>query len=125
MLTLDARGQLCSPFPTPHHEPPLCQAVDPTLLAIMADHAPSGIGSALGRGTGGNSLDNTIRFFGRVETEWVLRDIQIDAAHGGFAHGAVRLFAQNGRLMALASQSMIPRIGDGGEARERSARASP
>jgi acyl-CoA thioesterase len=94
------------------------QAVDATLLAIMADHVTSGIGSALGRNAGGNSLDNTIRFFGAVDTEWVLCDIQIDGVHGGIAHGAMRLFAQGGALMALASQSMIVRVRDG-EASER------
>ncbi len=36
--------------------------VDSTMLAIMADHVPSGVGAALGRDAGGNSLDNTIRF---------------------------------------------------------------
>ena len=94
------------------------QAVDSTLLAIMADHVPSGIGSALGRNAGGNSLDNTIRFFSAADTEWVLCDIHIDGVHGGFAHGSMRLFAEGGALMALASQSMILRMRDRGEASE-------
>ena len=80
---------------------------------------PPASASALGRNAGGNSLDNTIRFFSAVETQWVLCDIQIDGVHGGFAHGAMRLFARDGVLMALASQSMVLRIRDGGEAAAR------
>lgn len=86
--------------------------VDSTLLAIMADHVPSGVGAALGRDAGGNSLDNTIRFGRIVPTRWVLCDIRIQGAHGGFAHGDMRLFAQSGELMATASQSMILRVRD-------------
>ena len=87
-------------------------AVDSRLLAIMADHVPSGIGHALGRRAGGNSLDNTIRFLAIVPTEWVLCDIAIVGVAGGFGHGAMRLYAEDGRLMATASQSMILRMRD-------------
>jgi acyl-CoA thioesterase len=89
------------------------QAVDSAMLAIMADHVPSGVAHALGLEAGGNSLDNTIRFRRVVPTDWVLCDITIHGVHGGFAHGAMRLFAQNGELMAMASQSMILRLRDG------------
>jgi acyl-CoA thioesterase len=87
--------------------------VDSTMLAIMADHVPSGVGAALGRDAGGNSLDNTIRFRRIVPTRWVLCDIRIQGVHGGFAHGDMRLFAESGELMATASQSMILRLRDG------------
>ena len=90
--------------------------VDSTMLAIMADHVPSGIGNALGLNAGGNSLDNTIRIRRIVPTRWVLCEIQIQGIHGGFAHGAMRLFAEDGELMATASQSMIVRVH--GEARK-------
>ena len=46
-------------------------------LAIIADWMPSGIGQALGRWAGGNSLDNTIRILRPSPTAWVLCDIQI------------------------------------------------
>ena len=82
------------------------------MLAIMADHVPAGVGAALGRNAGGNSLDNTIRFRHIVPTRWVLCDIGIQGVHGGFAHGDMRLFAQSGELMATASQSMILRVRD-------------
>ena len=91
------------------------QPIDSAMLAIMADHVPSGAGAALGRDAGGNSLDNTIRFLEPEPTEWVLGDITIIAAAGGFAHGAIRLFADSGRLLATASQSMILRYRDEGQ----------
>jgi len=84
--------------------------IDSGMLAIFADHVPSGIGNALGMNAGGNSLDNTIRFRRIVPTEWVLCEIQIHSVHAGFGHGAMRLYAQNGELMATASQSVIVRV---------------
>jgi acyl-CoA thioesterase II len=91
--------------------------IDSGMLAIFADHVPSGIGNALGMNAGGNSLDNTIRFRRIVPTEWVLCEIQIHSVHAGFGHGAMRLFAQNGELMATASQSVIVRVRGGTEDR--------
>ncbi len=81
-------------------------------LAVMADFVPSAIGNAIGRDAGGNSLDNTIRVRRVVETDWVLCDIRIHGVHNGFAHGRMHLFAENGELMASASQSVILRIRD-------------
>ncbi|ODT86564.1 acyl-CoA thioesterase domain-containing protein [Phenylobacterium sp. SCN 70-31] len=86
--------------------------IDTAMLAIMADLAPSGLGAAMGRNAGGNSLDNTLRIRRIVPTEWVLCDISMSGMHGGFAHGSMHLFAQDGELMAIASQSMIARIRD-------------
>ncbi len=79
-------------------------------LAVVADFLPSGLGNALGAAAGGNSLDNTIRFGRWQATEWVLLDIRIHAVHAGFAHGRMHLFAQDGTLLATASQSMILRL---------------
>ncbi|HWE99434.1 MAG TPA: acyl-CoA thioesterase, partial [Caulobacteraceae bacterium] len=84
-------------------------AVDAAMLAIMADHVPSAVGAALGRNAGGNSLDNTIRFLDLVPTDWVLCDTTIAGMARGSAHGAMRLFSRDGRLLATASQSMIVR----------------
>jgi acyl-CoA thioesterase len=86
------------------------QDIDASTLAIFADHVPSGIGNALGVNAGGSSLDNTIRILRLVPTEWVLADIAIHGVHGGFGHGAMRLFAEDGQLMATASQSCIVRL---------------
>lgn len=87
-------------------------AVDSSVLAIFADYVPSGVGAALGRPGGGNSLDNTLRIRRIAPTRWVLCDIMIQGIHGGFAHGDMRLFAQDGELMAMASQSVIARTMD-------------
>ena len=76
----------------------------------MADFLPSGVGNALGTAAGGNSLDNTIRFAKAAPTQWVLADLRIHAASQGFVHGRVHLFAQDGTLLATASQSMILRV---------------
>lgn len=86
--------------------------IDRVALAVIADFLPSGIGSALGRHAGGNSLDNTIRIRGLVDTDWVLCDIRIHAVHGGFGHGRMHLFARDGTLLATASQSLIIRVHD-------------
>ncbi len=87
-------------------------AIDSSFLAIIADFIPSGIGNALGRMAGGNSLDNTIRYRRIVPTDWVLCDIRIQSIHGGFGQGSMALYAQSGELMATASQSLIIRMHD-------------
>ena len=92
-------------------------AINAAMLAIIADHVPSGIGNALGQNAGGNSLDNTLRIVRIVPTEWVLCDIRILGVHGGFGHGAMYLFAQDGQLMATASQSVIVRVRQSAEDR--------
>ncbi len=84
-------------------------AVDRVTLALMADFLPSAVGHALGSASGGNSLDNTIRFADEAATGWVLCDSRIEAAANGFVHGRMRLFAEDGTLLASASQSMILR----------------
>lgn len=86
--------------------------VDSSILAVFADYVPSGVGAALGRNGGGNSLDNTLRIVRIVPTRWVLADIMIQGIHGGFAHGDMKLFAEDGTLMAMASQSVIARMMD-------------
>lgn len=88
------------------------ELLDPSAatLAILGDYVPFGIGQALGEFAGGNSLDNTLRVVRIVPTEWVLLDIQIEGIDHGFGHGTVRLFADDGTLMATASQSTIVRF---------------
>lgn len=80
------------------------------VLAIVADWMPAGIGQALGRLAGGNSLDNTIRILQPVPTAWVLCDIRIDGVQRGFAHGQIHLWSESGVLMATGGQSAIVRI---------------
>ncbi len=82
-------------------------------LAILGDYVPFGIGQALGAQAGGNSLDNTLRVAQLVPSEWVLLDIRVHAVHHGFGHGVVHLWADDGTLLATASQSTIVRFWDG------------
>lgn len=87
--------------------------VDSTLLALLGDFVPTGAGVSLGLDGGGNSLDNTLRLCAVVPTRWVLCDIQLSAAQRGFVHGHLRLFAEDGTLMATASQSLVLRYRKG------------
>ena len=79
------------------------------VLSVLGDYVPFGIAQAMGAWTRSNSLDNTLRVLNIVETEWVLVDIRIHGIRGGFGHGLVHLWAQDGTLMATASQSAIVR----------------
>jgi acyl-CoA thioesterase len=79
-------------------------------LGILGDYVPFGVGQALGARAGGNSLDNTLRVACLVPTEWVLLDIRIHAIANGFAHGLVHQWAEDGTLLATASQSTIVRF---------------
>ena len=107
------------PVPSPHGRCSMWARMPEVLemsgaaLAILGDYVPMGIGQALGRHAGGNSLDNTLRLVRVVPTEWVLLDIQVHAVANGFGHGLVHLWAQDGTLLATASQSTIVRFHDG------------
>jgi acyl-CoA thioesterase len=90
--------------------PDVITDVDATTLAILGDFVPMGVGQALGRRGGGNSLDNTLRVCRLVPTDWVLMDIRIHAVERGFGHGLVHMFAEDGTLLATASQSVIARF---------------
>ena len=90
--------------------PDLLELSSGAALAILGDYVPFGIGQALGRMGGGNSLDNTLRVYRLVPTTWVLLDIRIHAVAHGFGHGVVHLWAEDGTLLATASQSTIVRM---------------
>ena len=80
-----------------------------TTLGILGDFVPFGISQALGRWAGGTSLDNTIRVVRRVPTEWVHLDIRVQAVAGGYGHGLVHLWAEDGTLLGTASQTAVVR----------------
>lgn len=86
---------------------------DAALMAILADHAHMAIGHALGQMAGGPSLDNTLRIHSRACTEWVLSEYLALSVHEGIAHVAVRLFSNEGQLLASGSQSFVLRIRQG------------
>lgn len=93
--------------------PDVITGLDATTLAILGDFVPMGVGQAMRRRAGGNSLDNTLRVCRLVPTDWVLMDIRIQALERGFGHGLVHMFAEDGTLMATASQSVIARVWNG------------
>ncbi len=90
------------------HLPDLLEMSAPT-LAVLGDYVPLGLGQTLDVPITSNSLDNTIRVAKLVPTEWVLVDVHIDVVNNGFGHGFVYLWAEDGTLMATASQSAIIR----------------
>ena len=87
--------------------------LDASFLAVLGDWVPFGVGQSLGVRGGGNSLDNTLRVVHVVPTEWVLLDIRVHAVERGFGHGLVHMYAEDGTLLATASQSCIVRLWDG------------
>jgi len=90
------------------HLPNLLEVSAPT-LGVLGDYVPLGLGQTLEADITSNSLDNTLRVAKLVPTEWVLVDVHIDVVHSGFGHGFVYLWAEDGTLMATASQSAIIR----------------
>jgi acyl-CoA thioesterase len=83
--------------------------VSATSLSVLGDIVPFGISQAMGMRAGGNSLDNTIRVVRLIPTEWMLLDVRIDAIAAGFGHGLAHIWAQDGTLLATASQSAVVR----------------
>lgn len=90
--------------------PQVIEGVDAATLGVLGDFVPRGVGQALGIRGGGNSLDNTLRVMNLVPTTWVLIDIKVHGLARGFGHGLVHMYAEDGTLMATASQSCIARI---------------
>ncbi len=78
-------------------------------LAIVGDYVPMGIGQAGGHRAESSSLDNTLRMVSVHPTEWILADIQVHSVRDGFGHGLVHLWAEDGTLIATASQSTVVR----------------
>jgi acyl-CoA thioesterase len=79
-------------------------------LAVLGDYVPLGLTATLTHEVMSNSLDNTLRVAEIVPTEWVLLDIRVDVVAHGFGHGQVHLWAEDGTLMATASQSALIRL---------------
>lgn len=79
-------------------------------LAIIGDWLSGGPAQPLGVPTMGRSLDNTLRVVRLVPTEWILCDIQMHALARGFGHGLAHLWAEDGTLLATASQSISVRL---------------
>ena len=79
-------------------------------LAVIGDYVSGGVSHPVGVRTMGRSLDNTIRVARLVPTEWLLCDIRMHALANGFAQGLAHLWAEDGTLLATASQTISVRL---------------
>ena len=60
---------------------------------------------------GGSSLDDTYRYIQSADDGWALTVTEFAAFDRGVVHGSARHFAEDGRLLAISSQSgVLPRI---------------
>ena len=74
-------------------------------VGFLADFVPVSVMRAAGVDGAGFSLDNSMRFGHFVDTEWVLLDFDPWFAAGGYLNGAVRMWAEDGTLLGVASQT--------------------
>lgn len=78
-------------------------------LALIGDLSMPSLSDTLGVPISANSLDNTLRVVERASGEWVLLDVGVAAAAGGFAHASAHLWTEDGTLLAVASQTLVLR----------------
>lgn len=74
-------------------------------LAFVADMVPVSVARGCGVHGAGTSLDNTLRIGALVPSRWVLVDLRPQLASGGYGHGTVHLWAEDGTLLASGSQT--------------------
>jgi len=103
--------------PTGHGPGRLCAWTKPpdgvqssaATLAVLGDFVPMGISSMAAVPLSSNSLDNTLRIIDVLPSEWYLLEIEGAAIRNGFGHGQLRIWGDDGRLQAIASQSVLVR----------------
>jgi len=82
------------------------EAMTPAVLAFIADFVPLAVARAAGRMGAGSSLDNSMRFRGgAADTDWVLIELHGELANGGFGHGSLRMWTEDGNLIGTGSQT--------------------
>jgi acyl-CoA thioesterase len=77
----------------------------PARVAFVADMVPVAIARGAGKMGAGTSLDNSMRFGEVPEVEWVLLELHGNLAAGGYGHGLVRVWSQDGTYIAIGSQT--------------------
>jgi acyl-CoA thioesterase len=82
-------------------------------IAFLADMVPSSVARAAGKMGGGTSLDNSLRYARLVDTEWIMLDMDPWFATSGYLHGAARVWAQDGTLLGVASQTSSAIVWEG------------
>ena len=83
-------------------------------ISFLADMVPPAIARAAGIAGGGFSLDNSLRF-GDLPggVEWVLLELRGHMSHGSHGHGSVRIWTEDGTLVAVGGQSANMRFSFG------------
>jgi acyl-CoA thioesterase len=82
------------------------------LLGYVSDVVALGVFAAIDRDqsqTRATSLDNTLRVGAVSDTEWVLVDVRAQSVADGYAHGTSLLWAPDGTLLGVASQTLALR----------------
>jgi acyl-CoA thioesterase len=82
-------------------------------ISFLADMVPSAVARAAGKMGGGTSLDNSIRYGAMTDTDWILLDMDPYFGSSGYLHGAARIWAQDGTLLAVASQTATAMVWEG------------
>ena len=82
-------------------------------ISFLADMVPSAVARAAGKMGGGTSLDNSIRYGAMTDTDWILLDMDPYFGSSGYLHGAARIWAQDGTLVAVASQTATAMVWEG------------
>jgi acyl-CoA thioesterase len=94
------RGRMCLWVRLLDHD-----VLTPAMAGFLADMVPLSVVHGLGAIGAGTSLDNTLRIGEFVDTTWLLADLRPHLAAGGYGHGTVHLWSEDGRLVATGSQS--------------------
>ncbi len=80
-------------------------AGDVISVSIAADFFPPALSAAVGRRVFGASLDNTVRFIERAESDWIMAAMTVDSIRDGIGHGTTEVWSEDGRLLAIATQT--------------------
>jgi acyl-CoA thioesterase len=76
-------------------------------LSFIGDLFPLSFMELYGRRYAGTSIDNTVRFGQRAETDWVLVDCRVDQVATGFGYGRAYLWSDDRQLLATATQTAV------------------
>ena len=86
--------------------------ITPGELAIIGDCSALEVSDAVGFAAVNHSLDNTLRMAQPADTEWVLLDANVASVTNGFASLHANLWAEDGTLLAVFSQTLVVRRAD-------------
>lgn len=77
----------------------------PAMLGVLSDFVPLVLMLAIGVRGGGSSRDNTTRVGSAPDSEWVLVECVPEQTVGGWGHGTVRVWGEDGSLAGTAQQT--------------------